>query len=190
MRLLEPLEKRIVLILLIFGVAALILLLDFLNPFVDFFKTWNMHYVVNHLGWYMLPLVPAYFILGILIARGDSLKIYLHFLWIPVVHYFLKGILFVYIVIEDPSTLHVTGSWLGGYILDWRDFVFLQFAIFYFFMWSIGIFCIVLMTLGLGAGRVFGRRIEVNENDSGREILTGEDLDGPKKEHRVRRDNH
>ncbi len=46
------------------------------------------------------------------------------------------------------------------------------------------------MTLGLGAGRVLGRRIEVNENDPGREILTGEDLDGPKKEHRVRRDNH
>ncbi|TET90750.1 MAG: hypothetical protein E3J35_05530 [Methanomassiliicoccales archaeon] len=152
MRLFEALEKRIVLILLIFGLGALIVLLDYLNPFVDFFKTWDMYYVVNHLGWYMLPLVPAYLLLGFLVSRDDSLKIYLHFLWIPVVHYLLKGILFVYIVIQDPSILHVTGSWFGGYILDWRDFVFLQFAIFYFFMWSIGIFCIVLMTLGLGPG--------------------------------------
>ncbi len=190
MRLFEALEKRSVLIILIFGLGALIVLLDYLNPFVDFFKTWNMYYVVNHLGWYMLPLVPTYFILGILIARDDTMKIYISFLFLPAVHYVLKSIVLVYLVFQDPSILQATGSWYGGYILDWRDFAFLSFAIYFFFIVSIGTFCIVLMTLGLGVGHFFGPTTTEDLEEGHGEVRRGEDFDGLKEEHRDKRDNH
>ena len=142
----------------ILGLSALMLLLEFFNPLMNFFKSWNLHYLINHLGEFLVILAPAFFILGFLVGYDESMRLFIWCLTIPVLHYVLKGILFLYFISQDPNLPHVVGAWFGGYgyILDWRDFVFLYAASGYIYLWSIGAICILFMILGLIVNYFFG----------------------------------
>jgi hypothetical protein len=149
MRLGRLLESRLAILLLILGLSALMLLLDFFNPLTNFFKSWNLHYLINNLWEYLAVLVPAYFILGFLVGYDESMRLFIWFLWIPVLYYVLKGILFLCFIIQDPGLPHVIGAWFGGAILDWRDFLLIYAASSYIYIWAFGAICILFMALGL-----------------------------------------
>lgn len=140
----------------ILGLSALMLLLDFYNPLMDFFKSWHLHYLINHLGEFLAVFAPAFFILGFLVGYDESTKLFIWCLAIPVLHYALKGILFLYFISQDPNLPHVIGAWFGGYIVDWRDFAFVYAASGYMYVWSIGAICILFMILGLFVSYFFG----------------------------------
>ena len=156
MRLGRLLESRLAILLLVLGLSALMLLLDFHNPLMDFFKSWHLRYLINNLWQYLAVLAPAYFVLGFLIGYDESMRLFVRCLWIPVLYYVLKGILFLYFISQDPNLPHVIGASFGGAILDWRDFLFIYSASFYIYIWAIGAMCILFMAFGLILNYFFG----------------------------------
>ncbi len=156
MRLGGLLESRLRLLFFILGLSVLMLLLDFFNPLINFYKTWNLHYLINHLGEFLAVLAPAFLILGLLSGYDESMKFFIWCLTIPVLHYVLKGLLFLYFISQDPNLPHVIGAWFGGYIVDWRDFAFVYAASGYVYMWSVGAVCILFMILGFLLSYFFG----------------------------------
>ncbi len=141
------------------GLSLILVLLDYMNPFVNFFKTWNMHYVINNLGWFMIFLVPIFFVLGF-IAQWDGMSDLLFAcVLIPVYYFLLKGLLFLWFIFQDPNLSYVIGTWYGGYILDWRDFsivYFFSLPLSMLFVWR---YCLGFLVLGYITSHFFGKSI-------------------------------
>ncbi|MEE9116511.1 MAG: hypothetical protein V3U09_06405 [Thermoplasmata archaeon] len=89
------------------------LLLDMFNPFTDFLKTWNIVYVLGHFFQFLALVAPAYIILGYALEAEDTAKLFFACLWIPVIHYLLKGFLLLYYTSQDPNLLVTMGSEIG-----------------------------------------------------------------------------
>lgn len=159
MKLEDVVERTRYLIVIVICLGGFVTLLDYFNPFMDFSRSWNMHYVVNHLAEFMLPLIPIYFVLGCIAKEDDSLRVLLSSFWIPVLHYLFKGLIFLYLIGQDPNLPNVVGVWFGGYVLNWQDFAVVYLATSYLFYWSIGRICIALVFLGVIVNYIFGNSI-------------------------------
>ncbi len=141
------------------SLSLILVLLDYMNPFVNFFKTWNMHYVINNLGWFMIFLIPIFFSLGV-IAQWDGMSdLFFACVLIPIYYFLLKGLLFLFLIAQDPNLPYVIGSWFGGYILDWRDFSIIYFFSLPLFMAFVWRYCLGFLVLGYIASHVFGKSI-------------------------------
>lgn len=141
------------------GLTVILVLLDYFNPFLNFYKTWNMHYVVNNLGWFMIFLVPIFFVLGF-IAQWDGMSDLLFAcVLIPVYYFLLKGLLFLWFIAQDPNLPYVIGSWYGGYILDWRDFSIIYFFSLPLFMLFVWRYCLGFLIIGYFTSYFFGKSI-------------------------------
>lgn len=141
------------------SLSLILVLLDYINPFVNFYETWNMHYVVNNLGWFMIFLVPIFFSLGV-IAQWDGMSdLFFACVLIPIYYFLLKGLLFLFLIAQDPNLPNVIGSWFGGYILDWRDFSIIYFFSLPLFMAFVWRWCLGFLVLGYIASHVFGKSI-------------------------------
>jgi hypothetical protein len=152
-------EKKLHYYGFILGLTLLLVILDYLNPFVNFYKTWNMHYVMNNLGWFMIFLVPIFFILGIAAEWYDSSDLFFASVLIPVYYYILKGFLFLFLIAQDPNLPHVIGVWYGGYILDWRDFSVIYFSSLPLYMLFVWRYSFGFLALGYITGHLLSRRI-------------------------------
>jgi hypothetical protein len=159
MSLREVVERKWKVYAFILGMSLLFVLLDYLNPFVNFFKTWNFHYVVNNLVEYMCFLIPIFFFLGFISEWDDSDELFLACFWIPLFHYLFRGLLFLWFIALDPNLPHVIGAWYGGYILDWRDFSLIYFFTTWLFMWGVWRYSIGFLALGRILSYLFGKRI-------------------------------
>lgn len=76
MKLHDIIESRVRLSLLLFGLGLLVLVLDVLNPFTEFTRTWNIVYVIANFLAYLAALAPVYIILGFLVERDDTAKLF------------------------------------------------------------------------------------------------------------------
>lgn len=147
------------------GMTILLVLLDYLNPFVDFHKTWNMHYVINHQVGFLVFLIPMFFFLGfvsewsVISESEDMSELFFACVLIPVYYYILKGFLFLCLIAQDPNLPHVIGAWYGGYILDWRDFSLIYFASLPLSMLLVWRYCFGFMVLGYITSHIFSRSI-------------------------------
>lgn len=159
MKLHDILEKRKLLAILLLSLGALMLLLDFINPFTEFLKTWNIVYVLVNFFAYLSLLFPAYVILGYLVEREDTARLFFSCLWIPVIHYLLKGFLLLYYISQDPNLLNVMGAEIGWPLLDWKDFAVFYYGSFPLFIITIWAFTVVFMTLGVLIRFLFGEEI-------------------------------
>ncbi|MFQ5884710.1 MAG: hypothetical protein ACE5IO_06385 [Thermoplasmata archaeon] len=155
----EIIEKKRFLALLLLGLGALMLLLDFINPFTEFLKTWNIVYVLVNFFAFLSLLAPAYIILGFLVERDDTAKLFFSCLWIPIIHYLLKGFLLLYYISQDPNLLNVMGMEIGWTLVDWRDFAVFYYGSFPLFVITVWAFTIVFMTLGVLFNFLFGENI-------------------------------
>ncbi|UCD92711.1 MAG: hypothetical protein JSV43_02000 [Methanobacteriota archaeon] len=159
MKLHDIIEKRRYLVILLLGFGGLMLLLDVINPFTEFLKTWNIVYVMVNFFAYLSFLAPAYIVLGYLVERDDTAKLFFSCLWIPVIHYLLKGFLLLYYISQDPNLLNVMGMEIGWPLLDWRDFAIFYYGSFPLFVVTIWAFTIVFMTFGVLIRFLFGEEI-------------------------------
>lgn len=141
------------------GLSVILVLLDYISPFVNFYETWNMRYVVNNLGWFMIFLVPIFFSLGV-IAQWDGMSdLFFACVLIPIYYFLLKGLLFLFLIAQDPILPYVIGSyWFGG-ILDWRDFSIIYFFSLPLFMAFVWRWCLGFLVLGYIASHIFGKSI-------------------------------
>jgi hypothetical protein len=168
----DIIESRVKLSLLLFGLGVLILVLDVLNPFTEFTRTWNIVYVIANFPAYLAALAPAYIILGFLVEKDDTAKLFFSSLWIPIVHYLLKGFLLLYMINEDPGLLASMGSDIGWGLHDWRDFAIFYYGSFPIFIVTVWAFSIIFMVFGVFLNFTFGepmkkglRRIFKGSND-------------------------
>ncbi|MCK5290413.1 MAG: hypothetical protein KAR39_00140 [Thermoplasmata archaeon] len=147
------------------GMTLLLVLLDYLNPFVDFYKTWNMHYVINHQVGFLVFLIPIFFFLGVIsewevISESEDMsELFFACVLIPVYYYILKGFVFLFLIAQDPNLPHVIGAWYGGYILDWRDFTIIYYFSLPLSMLLVWRYCFGFMVLGYITSHIFGRSI-------------------------------
>ena len=152
----DIIESRVRLSLLLFGLGLLVLVLDVLNPFTEFTRTWNIVYVIANFLAYLAALAPVYIILGFLVERDDTAKLFFSCLWIPIVHFFLKGFLLLHMISEDPGLLVSMGSDIGWGLHDWRDFAIFYYGSFPIFIVTVWAFSIVFMVFGVLINLVFG----------------------------------
>jgi hypothetical protein len=152
-------DDKKLLALLLLGLGALFLLLDFLNPFTDFLKSWSIIYVLVNFFLFFATLAPAYIVLGYLVERDDTAKIFFSSLWIPILHYLLKGFVLIYVITQDPSVLEMMGTQIGWTLFDWRDFAVFYYGIFPVFVITVWAFSIVFMAVGVLINFLFGERI-------------------------------
>ncbi|TET90411.1 MAG: hypothetical protein E3J35_06560 [Methanomassiliicoccales archaeon] len=155
----DIIEKKRFLALLLLGLGALMLLLDFINPFTEFLKTWNIVYILVNFFAFLAILAPAYIILGYLVERDDTAKLFFSCLWIPIIHYLLKGFLLLYYISQDPNLLNAMGLEIGWPLLDWRDFAVFYYGSFPLFVITVWAFTIVFMTFGVLINFLFGENI-------------------------------
>lgn len=159
MRLHDLVDNTKLLALLLLGLGALFLLLDFLNPFTNFLETWSIVYVLANFFAFFATLAPAYIILGYLVERDDTARVFFASLWIPVIHYLLKGFLLLYLISQDPHILDLMGSQIGWTLVDWKDFAVFYYGIFPIFVITVWAFSIVFMIMGVLINFLFGERI-------------------------------
>jgi hypothetical protein len=183
----DVVEKKWRIVAFTIGLTLLLVLLDYMNPFVDFYKTWNMHYVFNHLSWFMIFLIPIFFTLGIISEWEVTSEsehwsgLFFSCVLIPVYYYIIKGFLFIGMIVLDPGLPNVIGAWYGGYILDWRDFSLIYFASLPLSMLFVWRFTFAFLVLGYITSHIFGRSIR----NFARSILawiSGKTGHGPNKE--------
>jgi len=141
------------------AMSVTLVFLDYMNPFLNFFKTWNMHYVINNLGWFMIFLVPIFFVLGFISQWEGMSDFFFACVLIPVYYFLLKGLLFLWFIAQDPNLSYVIGSWFGGYILDWRDFSIIYFFSLPLFMAFVWRYCLGFLVLGYATSHFFGKTI-------------------------------
>lgn len=141
------------------SLSVALVILDYINPFLNFFKTWNMHYVINNLGWFMIFLVPIFFVLGFISQWEGMSDLFFACVLIPIYYFLLKGLLFLLFIAQDPNLPDVIGAWYGGYILDWRDFSIVYFFSLPLFMAFVWRYCLGFMVLGYATSHFFGKRI-------------------------------
>jgi hypothetical protein len=155
----DIIESRKLLALLLLGLGLLILVMDVLNPFTEFVRTWNIVYVLANFPAYLAMLAPVYIILGFLVEREDTAKLFFSCLWIPIIHYLLKGFLLLYMISEDPGLLATMGSDIGWGLHDWRDFALFYYGTFPIYIITVWAFSIVFMVLGVLLNFLFGEGI-------------------------------
>ncbi len=149
-------ESRKLMAMLLLYLGCLVLLLDFLNPFTEFLRTWNIVYVLANFLAYLAMLAPIYIILGFLVEREDTAKLFFACLWIPIVHYLLKGFLLLYMISNDPSLLAAMSADIGWTLFDWRDFAVFYYGSFPLYVVTVWAFSVVFMTLGVMVNINFG----------------------------------
>lgn len=154
-------ERKLYYYSFILGLTIILVILDYLNPFVNFYKTWNMHYVMNNLGWFMIFLIPIFFVLGIASEWYDSSDLFFASVLIPVYYYILKGFLYLFLIAQDPNLPHVIGVWYGGYILDWRDFSVIYFSSLPLSMLFVWRYTFGFLILGYIIGHFLSRRMVI-----------------------------
>ncbi|UCD91872.1 MAG: hypothetical protein JSV43_06445 [Methanobacteriota archaeon] len=159
MRLQFVVERKLYYYGFTFGLSIILVLLDYMNPFVNFFETWNMRYVINNLGWFMIFLIPIFFSLGV-IAQWDGMSdLFFACVLIPIYYFLLKGLLFLFLIAQDPNLTYVIGSWFGGYILDWRDFSIIYLFSLPLFMAFVWRYCLGFLVLGYIASHFLGKHV-------------------------------
>ncbi len=149
-------ESKMLMAMLLLGIGCLVLILDFLNPLTEFLRTWNIVYILANFFAYLAVLAPIYIILGFLVEREDTAKLFFACLWIPIVHYLLKGFLLLYMISEDPSLLVAMGADIGWTLFDWRDFALFYYGSFPLYVVAVWAFSVVFMTLGVMLNITFG----------------------------------
>lgn len=159
MKLHDIIENRMLLSILLLGLGLLVLVLDVLNPFTEFLKTWNIVYVISNLFAYLALLAPVYVILGFLVESDDTAKLFFSCLWIPIIHYLLKGFLLLYMISEDPGLLISMGSDIGWRLFDWRDFAIFYYGSFPIYVVTVWAFSVIFMVLGILINFLFGEGI-------------------------------
>jgi hypothetical protein len=152
-------ENRKLMAILLLGLGLLVLALDILNPFTEFVRTWNIVYILANFLAYLAMLAPIYIILGFLVEREDTAKLYFTCLWIPIVHYLLKGFLLLYMISEDPALLVTMGTDIGWTLFDWRDFAVFYYGSFPLYVVAVWAFTVVFMVLGVMLNLTFGEGI-------------------------------
>jgi len=152
-------ERKKLLAILLLALGSLMLLLDILNPFTEFLKTWNIVYVLANFFAFLAPLAVVYIVLGFLVEKEDTARLFFSCLWIPVIHYFLKGFLLLHLIGQDPNLLVEMGSDIGWHLEDWKDFAVFYYGSFPLFVVSIWAFSIVFMTLGVLLNFTFGESL-------------------------------
>lgn len=145
--------------LLLLGLGGLMLLLDLINPFTDFLKTWNIVYVLGHFFQFLALIALAYIVLGYAVESEDTAKLFFASLWIPIIHYLLKGFLLLHYISQDPDLLVTMGSDIGWGLHDWRDFSVFYYGSFPIFLITVWAFSVVFMTLGVFVKFLFGEKI-------------------------------
>jgi hypothetical protein len=155
----DIIESRKLLSLFLLGLGLLILVMDVLNPFTEFVRTWNIVYVLANFFAYLAMLAPVYIILGFLVEREDTAKLFFSCLWIPIIHYLMKGFLLLYMISEDPGLLTAMGSDIGWGLHDWRDFALFYYGTFPIFIITVWAFSIIFMVLGVLINFLFGEVI-------------------------------
>ena len=159
MKLHDIVENRKLMVVLLLGLGLLVLALDIINPFTEFLRTWNIVYILANFLAYLAVLAPIYIILGFLVERDDTAKLFFTCLWIPIVHYLLKGFLLLYMISEDPSLLVTMGADVGWTLFDWRDFAVFYYGSFPLYVVAVWGFSVVFMTLGVMLNLTFGEGI-------------------------------
>ncbi len=159
MNLHDFIERKKLLAVLLLALSSLMLLLDILNPFTEFVKTWNIAYVLANFFAFLAPLAVVYIVLGFLVEKEDTARLFFSCLWIPVVHYFLKGFFLLHLISQDPSLLVEMGSDIGWYLEDWRDFAIFYYGSFPLFVITVWAFSIVFMTFGVWLNFTFGESL-------------------------------
>lgn len=159
MDLYDIMERRSYMVILLLGLGGLMLLLDILNPLTDFLKTWNIAYVLAHFFPFLAPMAPAYIALGYKVDREDTFRLFFAFLWIPVIHYLLKGVLLLYLISTDPNLLGTMGSEIGWWLQDWKGFSLFYFGSFPLFVITVWAFSVTFMTFAVFLLRPVGVEI-------------------------------
>jgi len=149
MDLYDIMERRSYMAILLLGLGGLMLLLDILNPLTDFLKTWNIAYVMAHFFPFLAPTAPAYIALGYKVDREDTLRLFFACLWIPIIHYLLKGVLMLYLISTDPNLLGTMGSEIGWWLQDWKGFSLFYFGSFPLFVVTVWAFSVTFMTFAV-----------------------------------------
>jgi hypothetical protein len=155
----DIIENRKLLSILLLGLGALILVLDILNPFTEFLRTWNIVYVIANFFAYLALMAPVYMILGFLVEKDDTAKLFFSSLWIPIIYYLLKGFLLLYMISEDPGLLIPMGSDIGWRLFDWRDFAVFYYGSFPIFVVTVWAFSVIFLVLGVLINFLFGESI-------------------------------
>lgn len=155
----EIIENRKLLSILLFGLGLLILVLDALNPFTEFLRTWNIVYVLANFFAFLALMAPVFVILGFLVEADDTAALFFSCLWIPIIHYLLKGFLLLYMISEDPGLLVTMGSDIGWRLFDWRDFAVFYYGSFPIYVITVWAFSVIFMVLGAVINLQFGEGI-------------------------------
>ncbi len=164
MELHDFIENRRRLFFFVMGLGLLMLVIDFLNPFTDFIRSWSFVYVLRNFLLFIAPYIPIYFALGYLVEKEDTGRLFFSALWIPTVHYIIKGFILLYMIGQDMSVLGIMGQDVWWTVSDWRVFSLFYFGSFPIFVVAIWSFFIVSMTLGLLFGLLFADRIRMAIN--------------------------
>ena len=160
MKLHDFVENKKLMAMLLLSLGSLVLALDILNPFTEFLRTWNIVYILANFFAYLIMLAPIYIILGFLVEGEDTAKLFVTCLWIPIVHYLLKGFLLLYMISGDPNLLVTMGSDIGWRLFDWRDFAVFYYGSFPLYVVAVWAFSVVFMTLGVMVNLTFGEGLK------------------------------
>jgi len=152
-------DSRKLLASFILSISLLILAVDYFNPFLDFIRSWSILYIWKNLWSYLVIYSLIYFLLGFLFEREDTGKLFVSCLWIPLIHYVLKGVVLSCIISVNPQILVMMGPEIGTNLTGIEDFWVFYFGSLILFAISIWAIMIVFATAGIGAKVLWGDRI-------------------------------
>lgn len=141
------------------SMSLLILSVDYFNPFLDFVRSWSILYMWRNLSSYLVMYGLIYFLLGNLFEKEDTGRLFVSCLWIPLIHYVMKGVVLSYIISANPQILAMMGSEIGTSLTGIEDFWVFYFGSIILFAISIWAIMIVFATAGIGAKVLWGDRI-------------------------------